>query len=111
MEKFVNEKCQLRIKMQKKTYREKRTISAMIDIYCREQHHKDTLCEECQELLDYAQLRIDRCMFGQDKPACKVCPVHCYSPKMREKVKEIMKFSGPKMIYKHPVMAIMHIMK
>ena len=91
--------------------REKRTIAAMINIYCRDQHHGNELCEDCRRLRDYANQRIDRCVFGPDKPACKDCPVHCYSPKMREKVKEVMKFSGPKMIYKHPVMAIMHILK
>ena len=90
---------------------EKRTIAVMVKIYCRQQHNKDTLCEECHHLLDYTHRRIDRCVFGPDKPACKDCPVHCYSPNMRSKVKEVMRFSGPKMIYKHPVMAIMHIMK
>jgi hypothetical protein len=81
----------------------------MVKIYCRECHHQAELCQECKNLLGYAHLRIDRCLFGHDKPPCKDCPVHCYSPKMREKVKEVMRFSGPKMIYKHPVMAIMHI--
>ena len=82
----------------------------MISIYCSNQHHRGELCEECSHLLDYAFQRIDRCVFGFDKPACKDCPVHCYSPKMREKVKEVMKFAGPRMIYKHPLMAIMHML-
>lgn len=83
----------------------------MAKIYCRQQHHLDTLCEDCHNLLDYTYQRIDRCIFGPDKPACKDCPVHCYSPKMKVKVKDVMRFSGPRMIYQHPVMAIMHIMK
>jgi hypothetical protein len=93
------------------TNREKRTITAMISIYCRQHHNQDTVCQECRGILEYAEKRIDRCMFGPGKPACKACPVHCYSPKMKEKVKEVMRFSGPKMIYKHPVMAILHIIK
>lgn len=83
----------------------------MTGIFCRQQHHKDTLCEDCQSLVDYAHQRIDRCVFGHDKPACKDCPVHCYSKKMKVKVKEVMRLSGPMMIYKHPVMTLMHLLK
>lgn len=89
--------------------KEKQTIAAMAKIYCRQEHHQDDLCEDCRGLLKYAHQRIDQCVFGLDKPACKDCPVHCYSPKMRGKIKDVMRFSGPKMIYKHPVMAIRHI--
>jgi len=93
------------------TEREKRTISAMTRIYCRDRHGNKELCEECRALLAYAFKRIDHCMFGPDKPACNDCTVHCYGPKMREKVKEIMRHSGPKMVYRHPVMAFMHLIK
>jgi hypothetical protein len=91
--------------------REKRTIEAMIRIFCRHYHRQETLCEECSELKEYAFHRIERCMFGTEKPACKDCPVHCYSPRMRDKVKQVMRFAGPRMIYSHPVMAIMHMIK
>jgi hypothetical protein len=97
--------------MKKPNERERNTIKAMIRIYCHDHHHGTSLCEECNQIRIYAEKRIDHCIYGTGKPACKDCPVHCYSPKMREKVKEVMRFSGPKMIYKHPVMAIMHLMK
>jgi hypothetical protein len=90
--------------------REMRTMEAMIRIYCRYHHHKD-LCDKCGSILTYACARIEKCIFGPEKPACKNCEVHCYSPRMREKVKEIMRFSGPKMIYKHPFLATVHLFK
>jgi hypothetical protein len=89
---------------------EMQTIEAMVRIYCRAQHGRD-LCEECGNILTYCFARIEKCIFGPDKPACNGCYVHCYSPKMREKVKSIMRFSGPKMIYKHPYLAIVHLIK
>ena len=89
---------------------EMRTIEAMVRIYCRAQHGKD-LCEECGTILTYCIARIEKCVYGPAKPACNTCTVHCYSPKMREKIKTIMRFSGPKMIYKHPYLAIVHLIK
>jgi len=89
---------------------EKMTIEAMVRIYCRYHHGKD-ICEDCGAILSYCFARIEKCIFGPDKPACNTCTVHCYSPKMREQVKTIMRFSGPKMIYKHPYLAIVHLLK
>ena len=82
----------------------------MIRIYCRHHHYQD-LCNECGAILTYAIARIEKCVYGPEKPACNKCTVHCYSPAMRVKVKEIMHFSGPKMIYEHPVMALIHFIK
>jgi hypothetical protein len=96
--------------MKESLHREMLTIEAMIRIYCRSNHGKD-LCEECGKLLTYAIARIEKCRFGPGKPACNNCKVHCYSPRMREKIKNIMRFSGPKMIYKHPVLALFHIIR
>jgi hypothetical protein len=93
------------------TEREKRTIEVMIRIFCRKKHGGEDLCRECSGLLEYANKRIDHCVFGPEKPACNDCKVHCYKPMMRERVKEVMRFSGPKMLWKHPVLAIAHLMK
>lgn len=90
--------------------REKNTIKAMIKIYCNLHHGtKDSLCKQCQELQEYAMLRLDKCKFSEEKPTCGKCPIHCYKPEMRKKVVEVMKFAGPIMSYHHPVMAINHI--
>ena len=82
----------------------------MVRIYCRHHHNRD-ICEECAKILTYSFARIEKCVFGPDKPACNACTIHCYSPQMREKIKTIMRFSGPKMIYQHPILAINHFIK
>ena len=90
--------------------REKNTVSAMIRIYCRDHHASpQTPCEECAALLDYAHRRLDRCEFADDKPACNLCPVHGYKPAMRERVRDVMHYAGPRMLARHPIMALQHL--
>lgn len=90
--------------------REKETLRAMIDLYCRDLHGTaGTLCRECSALHDYAMARLECCTFGEDKPKCSDCPIHCYKPAMREAVREVMRYSGPRMIVKHPIMAVGHM--
>jgi hypothetical protein len=90
--------------------REKRTVEAMIRIYCSHHHGPETvLCPRCRTLLEYAHARLDRCSFGDEKTTCAKCPVHCYKPSMREEVRKVMRYSGPRMIYHHPIMAVRHI--
>ncbi|UCD26787.1 MAG: nitrous oxide-stimulated promoter family protein [Candidatus Bathyarchaeota archaeon] len=91
--------------------REKRTMDAMIQLYCKGHHGgKDRFCEECTELLDYAYKRLDRCPFQEKKTTCAKCPIHCYEPKMREKAKKVMRYSGPRMLWHHPIMAVQHLL-
>jgi hypothetical protein len=90
---------------------EKKTLLAMITIYCESVHGGKVLCNECNKLQEYALQRIDRCIFGTGKPACKNCPVHCYSPGKREEIRTVMRIAGPAMLYKHPVLAIIHLIK
>ncbi|MBR9728167.1 nitrous oxide-stimulated promoter family protein [Shewanella intestini] len=89
------------------------TVAAMVEIYCKA-HHKDkpkhTTCDDCQAFLDYACTRLDRCPYGQNKPTCNNCPVHCYKPHMKEHAREIMKFAGPRMLLPHPIRAIKHLL-
>jgi hypothetical protein len=90
--------------------RELTTIRAMALIHCREVHGSaEGLCADCQSLLDYATRRLDRCVFGDDKPTCANCKVHCYNAANREKVRTMMRYSGPKMLHRHPVLAIRHV--
>jgi len=89
--------------------RERDTIEAMIVIYCRGVHRRRAaLCEPCSEVLAYAEQRLDKCLFPGTKPTCAGCPVHCYRPDMRARVKEIMRYAGPRMIYRHPWLALRH---
>jgi hypothetical protein len=91
--------------------REKSTIRAMIAIFCRAHHGgAHALCPECEELLNYAFCRLDRCPFGADKPTCARCPIHCYKPALRERVKAVMRYAGPRMLLRHPILAVRHLL-
>jgi hypothetical protein len=90
---------------------EKRTIKAMIDIYCKKHHGFNSPCTECDNLLEYAYKRIDHCKFGENKPACNSCPVQCYAPAKREKIREVMRFSGKLMPLRHPYLSVVHLLK
>jgi hypothetical protein len=92
--------------------REKRTISIMIGMYCREHHRtaEPELCGECRVLHAYAMQRIDKCPFCLAKPTCANCPIHCYKPDIREDVRRVMRYAGPRMLKRHPVLAVLHIL-
>ncbi|MBQ8228351.1 MAG: nitrous oxide-stimulated promoter family protein [Clostridia bacterium] len=95
-----------------KREKEKRIVGEMIKLYCKKQHKvKKGLCPECQALKEYAELRSDKCPFMESKTFCSNCKVHCYKKEMREKIRQVMRFSGPRMIFHHPVMAINHLMQ
>jgi len=92
--------------------RERETIQAMIDLYCCHHHGKGKgapLCDECQELREYALLRLRHCPFQEGKTSCGNCSRHCYKPDMRQRVRELMRFSGPKMLWEHPLLALFHL--
>lgn len=94
-----------------KREREKQVVDLMIALYCRKKHHtaKEQLCLECLELRSYSHLRSDHCPFMESKTFCSNCRVHCYRPEMRERIREVMRFSGPRMLLHHPVMAVDHM--
>ncbi len=90
--------------------REKKTIHAMTQIYCHAHHQTtDELCPECAEFEAYAYLRLDKCPFQEKKSTCGKCLVHCYRPDMKEKVKKVMRYSGPRMLLHHPGLALHHV--
>ena len=89
---------------------EKKTARHMIELWCRKNHGSPELCDECRELLDYSIARLDRCRFGNNKTKCHKCPVHCYRPDMRERIRTVMRFSGPRMILHHPLEALRYLL-
>ena len=95
--------------IQNKRESEKRVVGQMIKLYCRKKHHSRELCSACSELLDYANQRVNKCPFMETKTFCSNCKVHCYKPEMRERIREVMRFSGPRMIFYHPYLAIKHL--
>ncbi|WP_433944488.1 nitrous oxide-stimulated promoter family protein [Paenibacillus sp. SN-8-1] len=103
--------------------REKLTVSFMIGRYCSGHHNRASrmhdcdngsrtirLCQECYVLHQYAMKRLSLCQFGEEKSTCVECPVHCYKPKQRLQIKEVMRYSGPRMLMSHPVLAIWHLL-
>jgi hypothetical protein len=93
----------------KRLARERQTIAAMIGSYCEGHHHVTTaLCPDCRGLLDYAAVRLERCRFGEEKPVCVKCPVHCYQHFRREQVKVVMRYAGPRMLWRHPILSLRH---
>ena len=89
--------------------REEKTVEVMIHLYCRHRHRKLKLCHDCSQLASYARERLGKCPFQEGKTVCAKCKVHCYKPEMREQIRQVMRYSGPRMIYRHPVMAVLHL--
>jgi hypothetical protein len=95
----------------KRTQREAKTVEVMIHRFCTDQHGtKGMLCHDCQELLAYAHRRLHHCPFQEHKTTCGKCPVHCYTPANREKIREVMRYAGPRMLLSHPILALAHLL-
>ena len=90
--------------------RERATVRAMVEIYCRHHHRGAVPCADCAVLADYADRRLDRCPYGAEKPTCVNCPIHCYQPEPRERMREVMRFAGPRMLWRRPYLAVMHLL-
>ncbi|MFT6985276.1 MAG: hypothetical protein ACJAT7_001084 [Psychromonas sp.] len=89
-----------------------KTIQAMVNIYCRAHHHasgESVPCTQCREFISYANEKLDRCPYGQNKPTCNRCPIHCYKKEQRAQAKVIMRYAGPRMLLSHPILAIKHL--
>jgi hypothetical protein len=92
--------------------REWRTMQAMVAIYCRGQRHDapgGQLCTDCVRFLDYAAKRLEKCPYGPSKPTCAKCPIHCYKPQPRELARQVMRYAGPRMVWRHPWMSLTHL--
>lgn len=97
--------------------RDLRTLARFIDVYCRHKHpdvekhafdlkgfdfreigaSAPVLCRPCTMLLGHAFVKRAHCPFNP-KPACKHCQSHCYQPMYREQIREVMRFSGRKLV-------------
>jgi hypothetical protein len=88
-----------------------KTIETMVRMYCAGHRHEGRapLCRDCGALLDYATRRLQRCVFGDAKPTCANCVVHCYRSDMREQMRVVMRWAGPRMMLRHPIMGIAHL--
>ena len=100
--------------VEKKRQKEQHVVEEMIRLYCRKQHAEDDrtsgqMCPACQSLADYAKLRSEKCPFMEHKTFCANCRVHCYKPEMREQIRQVMRFSGSRMLLYHPGLAVWHL--
>ena len=89
--------------------REHRTMQCMVEIYCRDHHGSGTPCDACRTFLDYAEQRLAKCPYGETKPTCARCPIHCYKRAQREQAREIMRYAGPRMTFRHPWLSVTHL--
>lgn len=106
--------------IERRRAREKLVVSQMIGIYCTAHHDaaerteraysRDLLCPACKELDDYALARTEACKSMATKTSCEECVHHCYLPVMRERIRDVMRYAGPRMIFKHPVAALRHLL-
>lgn len=93
-----------------KAIRDLSTVEFMIRLYCRKKHlSKDGLCEECQELYEYVEQRRKHCPFGDNKTFCSNCKIQCYKPSMKEKIRAVMKYSGPRLLFYNPKLVLAHV--
>lgn len=82
----------------------------MIALYCRDRHGGGRdLCESCRALWEYTQRRVERCQFGAGKPTCVNCPVHCFKPDRRDDIRRVMRYAGPRMAWRHPLLSVLHV--
>ncbi len=99
-----------------------KTVCAMVKLYCHKHHQQqqsdksdkgskqgDSVCHECADLIEYALARLDRCPYGEFKPTCNTCPIHCYKKSYKERMHQVMRYAGPRMLLHHPWLAIRHL--
>lgn len=94
-----------------KIEQEKYIVDQMILLYCKKNHKSKTLCPACEELSTYCHKRLSLCPFKEKKTFCSNCPIHCYDRIHKDKIREVMRFSGPRMLFYHPVLAIKHLIE
>jgi hypothetical protein len=89
--------------------REAKTVAVMIKLFCKAHHNLSVMdCSDCSELHNYALDRLNRCPFHEGKTSCKNCPIHCYRPGIRDEIKQVMRYSGPRMLLRHPILTLFH---
>jgi len=99
--------------------REQKTMRHMVALYCRDHRQSGSHakrrddsglpCAECTDFLAYAARRLQKCPYGEDKPTCANCPIHCYKREPREFARTVMRYAGPRMMWRHPWLALLHL--
>ena len=113
----------------RKERRDLRTLGRFIELFCRLKHvgadrrafavgdldarsvfgrRPPRLCAECESLLNHGVVKRLRCPLDP-KPMCKDCPDQCYCADYRTRVREVMRFSGPRMILRGRLHYLFHL--
>ena len=106
-----------------------KVLANFIDIYCKNRHFDRPrqpvslkghdvndlagrpvqLCDTCVKLILHAFVKRTNCPLSP-KPACKHCPDHCYHPRYREAIQEVMRYSGRKLILSGRLDYLFHLL-
>lgn len=99
-------------KLEGRLLHEHETFRCMAVIYCGHHHggSRGRLCPDCAGFMQYAEKRLEKCPYGDAKPTCANCPIHCYKPAQRETARRIMRYAGPRMTWRHPIRALRHLL-
>jgi hypothetical protein len=107
----VDETDEMKKELANKERHDIKILTRFVALYCRSHHEMRTpfefktpvfedlfetppeLCPNCAKLLKYGLTMRLRCPH-KPKPMCKKCPDPCYRLEYREKIREVMKFSG-----------------
>ncbi len=98
---------------EKKRQQEQAVLEEIIRCYCHGHHHRraagEALCADCRELASYAAARVRACPRMASKSFCSICPVHCYTPERHAQIQRVMRYGGPRLLFRHPIMTLRHI--
>ncbi len=115
--------------LDRRTRRDLRVLARFVEVFCNDQHNRDVrrpivtkvcdlaqiaghspcLCPNCTRLLNHACVKRIHCPM-QPKPACKDCPAHCYHPTYREQMREVMRYSGRKLVLSGRLDYLLHLL-
>ena len=73
-------------------------------------HCGEAVCPACADVDAYAVLRTERCRRMEAKTSCEKCGNHCYTTDKRDEICAVMRYAGPRMLGKHPVAAVRHLL-
>ena len=91
--------------------RERKTIEAMIRLYCHKKLKQGkSMCDNCSDLFVYAMNRLSKCPYQETKSTYAKYTIRCYKEPMRTKIKTVMRYSGPRMLGSHPILAVKHFL-
>lgn len=114
---------------QEKLRKDLRRLGLFIELYCDGHHGREDrrtvrlkqfevtsilgrelkLCPECTRLLAHAFVKRAHCPYDP-KPACKHCPSHCYHAAYRAKIREVMRYSGTRFLFRGRLDFLAHLL-